>query len=124
VADRASFIATRGLDGCCGPFNLIVSNPPYIPTGEIGRLEREVRDYDPLMALDGGPDGLEVYREIARNVANLGPANHQPLRIVLEIGAGQAEAVKAIFEASGWRPIAAGKDLGGHVRGVALEIQS
>jgi len=124
VADRARFIATRGLDGCPGPFHLIVSNPPYIATDEVSRLERGVRDYDPLVALDGGPDGLEVYREIVRDAASLRDVSHQVVRIVLEVGAGQAEAVTAIFEDCAWCPVKVGRDLGGNVRAVALEIQS
>jgi release factor glutamine methyltransferase len=123
VADRARFIATRGLDGCCGPFNLIVSNPPYIPTDEVSRLERGVRDYDPIVALDGGADGLQVYREIAREVGNLRDASRQSLPVVLEVGAGQAEAVRSIFQYCGWRPVTVSRDLDVNVRAVALEIQ-
>lgn len=118
VAERASFVATHGLDGCAGPFDLIVSNPPYIVTGEILALEPEVRDYDPQLALDGGPDGLSVYREIAKVARN--PL--RPLRLVLEIGAGQASDVTNIFCAAGWQALAQRKDLGGHVRAVAVEI--
>ena len=118
VAERASFVATHGLDGCAGPFDLIVSNPPYIVTGEILGLEPEVRDYDPQLALDGGPDGLSVYREIAKVARN--PL--RPLRLVLEIGAGQASDVTNIFCAAGWQVLAQRKDLGGHVRAVAVEI--
>ena len=69
VADRVSFVATTGLDGCQGPFDLVISNPPYISTGEIAGLERDVKDFDPPLALDGGADGLSVYREIAREIA-------------------------------------------------------
>jgi release factor glutamine methyltransferase len=117
VAGRASFVATRGLDGCSEGFDLIVSNPPYIPTGEISGLEPEVRSYDPVLALDGGLDGLNVYREIAKQAAESGIST----RLVVEIGAGQAIDVEAIFRASGWHLVATKRDLGGHVRAVALE---
>ncbi len=118
VADRVRFVATSGLDGCSGPFDLLISNPPYIAKDEIAGLEPEVRDFDPLMALDGGIDGLDVYREIARNAVEL----QRPLRIVLEVGWTQADAIEGIFVASGARPLARRADLGGHIRAVALEI--
>ena len=118
VASRTSFIETRGLDGCAGPFDLIVSNPPYIAAGDIPGLEPEVRDYDPQLALDGGADGLDVYREIAEIARN----PQRPMRLVLEIGAGQASDVTDIFISAGWRPLKQRKDLGGHVRVVAMEI--
>jgi release factor glutamine methyltransferase len=118
VAERASFVATHGLDGCTGPFDLVVSNPPYIVTSEISGLEPEVRNYDPQLALDGGPDGLSVYREIAEVTRN--PL--RPMRLVIEIGAGQASDVTTIFRAAGWQTLGQKKDLGGHVRAVAVEI--
>lgn len=118
VADRVRFVATTGLDGCSEPFDLVVSNPPYISTGEIGGLEREVKDFDPLLALDGGADGLSVYREIARNIVEL----QRSLLVVLEVGSTQAGAVEEIFSGSSGHPIGRRKDLGGHTRAVALEI--
>ncbi|AGK60014.1 N5-glutamine S-adenosyl-L-methionine-dependent methyltransferase [Hyphomicrobium denitrificans 1NES1] len=118
VAGRASFVATHRLDGCAGPFDLVVSNPPYIVTGEISGLEPEVRDYDPQLALDGGVDGLGVYREIAGIARN--PL--RPMRLVMEVGATQASDVTDIFSAYGWQPLDQKKDLGGHVRAVAVEI--
>ena len=118
VASRTSFIETRGLDGCAGPFDLIVSNPPYIAAGDILGLEPDVRDYDPQLALDGGADGLDVYREIAEIARN----PQRTMRLVLEIGAGQASDVTDIFISAGWRPLKQRKDLGGHVRVVAMEI--
>jgi release factor glutamine methyltransferase len=117
VASRATFVATRGLDGCGGPFDLIVSNPPYIPKAEIPGLEPEVRAYDPMLALDGGADGLNIYREIAKEAAD----GEISKRLIVEIGAGQAIDVEHIFGASKWRLAATKSDLGGHVRAVALE---
>ncbi len=118
VADRIRFVATTALDGCSGPFDLLISNPPYISTGEIAGLERDVKDFDPLIALDGGGDGLHVYREIARNTVELQWSSV----VVLEVGSTQADAVEGIFINVGARPIGRRKDLGGHVRAVALEI--
>jgi release factor glutamine methyltransferase len=112
------FVATHSLDGCAGPFDLAVSNPPYIPADAIRELDPDVRDYDPHLALDGGRDGLDVYREIAKTAENPGC----PRRLVVEIGAGQAFDVVRIFESAGWRPLTQKKDLGGHVRAVAMEI--
>jgi release factor glutamine methyltransferase len=120
VAERASFVATQGLDGCAGPFDLVVSNPPYIPTGDIEGLDPEVRDYDPRLALDGGMDGLSVYRAIAE----IARSGRGAMSLVVEVGAGQAPDVANIFGAAGWRYIGQKMDLGGHARAVALEIHS
>jgi release factor glutamine methyltransferase len=80
-------------------FDLIISNPPYIPTDEITSLQIEVRDYDPRQALDGGPDGLVFYRRIADEAA---PFLKPGGKIMLELGDGQAEAVREIFESQKW----------------------
>jgi release factor glutamine methyltransferase len=120
VADRIIFSATRGLGAVDGPLDLVVSNPPYIASDEIPALEADVREYDPHVALDGGPDGLQIYREIAQNIVNL---QHSP-RLVLEVGAEQAADVQTIFAVEGWALVDQRKDLGGHVRAVALEIHS
>lgn len=118
VADRIKFVATSGLSGCTGPVDLLISNPPYIRGEEISGLEREVKDFDPLLALDGGVDGLDVYREIARNVLEL----QCPLMLVVEVGSTQADAVEGLFAAVGAWPLARRLDLGGHTRAVAMEI--
>jgi release factor glutamine methyltransferase len=118
VSHRARFVATTGLEGCSGPFDLVVSNPPYICSGEIAGLARDVKDFDPALALDGGDDGLRVYREIALDIAAL----RQLTLIVLEVGATQADTVEEIFAVSGAYPIGRRRDLGGHARAVALEI--
>lgn len=80
-------------------FDLIVSNPPYIPSDEIATLEPEVRDFDPRAALDGGADGLEFYRLIASQAkAFLKPGG----KIMVEFGDGHAEAIGRIFETEKW----------------------
>ena len=81
----------RGIDG---RFDVIVSNPPYIPTAEIAVLDREVRDFEPRRALDGGEDGLKFYREIAKGLA--AHLNEGGILFV-ETGADQAKEVKDIF---------------------------
>ena len=80
-------------------FDLIISNPPYIPTAEIATLQPEVRDFDPRPALDGGPDGLDFYRRLAKTAAPLlKPAG----KFMAEFGDGQTDDVRRIFEAEKW----------------------
>ena len=80
-------------------FDLIVSNPPYIPSAEIATLQPEVRDFDPRMALDGGPDGLDFYRILASRAKSfLKPKG----KMMVEFGDGQAEAVGNVFEVEKW----------------------
>lgn len=99
-----------------GPFDVIVCNPPYIPRGEIDGLAREVRDHDPLLALDGGLDGLDAYRAIGREI---GPLLAQGGRFFLEIGAGQADEVIGVLRQNGLTRLAAYADLAGIARVVA-----
>jgi release factor glutamine methyltransferase len=80
-------------------FDLIVVNPPYIPTDEITTLEPEVRDYDPRSALDGGADGLEFYRLLAKESQEWLVADG---RLMSEFGEGQAESIRRIFEEQNW----------------------
>lgn len=94
-------------------FDLIVSNPPYIPGSEIASLEPEVRDFDPRLALDGGADGLDFYRRLARDAGTfLKPGG----RIMLEFGDGQEGAVKNIFELQKWIVEAIKPDYSGRMR--------
>jgi release factor glutamine methyltransferase len=80
-------------------FDLIVSNPPYIPSAEIAALQPEVRDFDPRAALDGGTDGQDFYRRLAtESPAFLKPGG----RIMLELGDGQSDAVKGVFATQAW----------------------
>ena len=80
-------------------FDLIISNPPYIPSAEIATLEPEVRDFDPCLALDGGADGLNFYRVLA---AQAKPFLKPGGTIMLEFGDGQADAIKKILEGEKW----------------------
>ena len=101
VADRVAFLHGDGFSVLPekARFDLIISNPPYIPSGEIGGLEPEVRDFDPRPALDGGPDGLDYFRRLAVEAgAFLKPGG----RVMMEFGDGQANAIRSLFEAQMW----------------------
>ena len=78
-----------------GRFNIIVSNPPYIPTDVIPTLQREVKDHEPRLALDGGKDGLDFYRRIA---ADAGKYMEQGGSLLLEVGENEAQAVVKLFK--------------------------
>jgi release factor glutamine methyltransferase len=118
VGGRATFMVADWLAGIDGRFDLIVSNPPYIRRGAIATLEIEVRDHDPLEALDGGPDGLEAYREIVAGAASvLAPGG----ALVLEIGSEQAGAVTSIFGEHGYFCEQVARDLAGRDRVVVLK---
>ena len=107
---RAQFVACDMAASLGGPFDLIVSNPPYIASGAIAALTPEVRDFDPRAALDGGLDGLDFYRAIAASApALLRPGG----ALVVELGAGQAETVAALFSAAGLAPAPPRPDLAG-----------
>ena len=94
-----------GLDAA--RFDLIACNPPYVSAGEYEKLDRNVRDYEPRKALDGGADGLDVYRRIA---ARVGEFLKDDGALLLEIGCGQAEAVRGLLEAAGLKNIQVFKD--------------
>jgi release factor glutamine methyltransferase len=123
MSGRASFLLANALDGVAGPFDILVCNPPYIPSGDIASLEPEVRDFDPLAALDGGEDGLHMYRQIIPAIARVVPCGYA----ALEVGAGQAEAVAGMLQSSMdlSRQTAprCHVDLGSQTRCVAVEIQ-
>ena len=120
VASRASFIAADWLDGIDGAFDLILSNPPYIASGEIAGLAEEVAGYDPILALDGGPDGLDAYRRIAAGARRVLAGKG---RLLVEIGATQEAQVSGIFRAAGLKldeTASVGRDLAGRPRMVAV----
>jgi release factor glutamine methyltransferase len=96
------------------PFDLIVSNPPYIPADEYVALEPNVRDYEPRLALYGGVDGLDFYRRLVPGAALL---LRRGGTLAVEVGAGQADAVAGIIEAAGaYEAPAARVDLAGVAR--------
>jgi release factor glutamine methyltransferase len=114
---RSSFVVCDFAKTLEGPFDLIVSNPPYIRTRDIAALAPDVRDYDPVLALDGGADGLVAYRTIAADARRLlAPAG----RLMVELGRGQEQNVIAIFTTAGLTISGpARKDLGGISRALS-----
>ncbi|MCR4922857.1 MAG: peptide chain release factor N(5)-glutamine methyltransferase [Lachnospiraceae bacterium] len=99
-------------------FDMIISNPPYIASGEIKELMEEVRDHDPIMALDGGRDGLDFYRRISslsKEHLYIGG------KLLYEIGFDQGEKVRKILEAEGYSSIRIIKDLSGNDRVAVCE---
>jgi release factor glutamine methyltransferase len=96
VGDRITFVLTNLLDGLDGGFDAIVANPPYVPTAAIAETSPEVRDFEPVTALDGGIDGLDLIRRLV-------PAASERLVaggwLLFEFGYGEADAVRAIIQA-------------------------
>ncbi|MBS0471921.1 MAG: peptide chain release factor N(5)-glutamine methyltransferase [Proteobacteria bacterium] len=121
LADRASLIETGWPEESSPGFDLVISNPPYIPSADIAALEPEVRDFEPRGALDGGPDGLAVYRLLApRVVRMLAPGG----LALIEIGQGQGADTSSIFSEYGLRPLEINHDLAGVPRCLALAAAS
>ncbi|MSP32955.1 MAG: peptide chain release factor N(5)-glutamine methyltransferase [Pseudolabrys sp.] len=119
LASRCSFVECDIAAGLPGPFDLIMSNPPYIARGDIATLAPEVRDYDPVLALDGGSDGLNGYRAIAHEARRLlAPGG----RLIVELGAGQESAVRTLFTNAGLTAGAARNDLAGISRALGASI--
>lgn len=117
LSNRATFVACDYASGLSGPFDLIVSNPPYIRSADVADLDQEVSKHDPLAALDGGPDGLDAYRALIPQAAGLltpGAA------LVVEAGEGQSGPIQALMVAAGLMCTTAPKaDLAGIPRAVA-----
>jgi release factor glutamine methyltransferase len=127
LPDRIKFLEGDGFKALVGSpeqgatlrFDLIVSNPPYIPSAEIATLDPEVRDFDPALALDGGADGLDFYRRLAaEGAAHLKPEG----RLMLEFGDGQAEEIKKIMEKENWIVEAVKEDYSQRARILIIKI--
>jgi len=117
LAARARFQVGGWAAAPAGPFDAIVCNPPYVPSGDIAGLEPEVARHDPHAALDGGADGLTAYRAVLPEAAaRLAPAGIA----VLELGVGQRDAVAGIAAAAGLTVIEVRGDLGGVPRALVL----
>ena len=117
LADRATFIACDYAAGLSGPFDLVVSNPPYVRSADIAGLAAEVRDHDPHRALDGGVDGFDAYRALIPQAARLlGPGG----ALVVESGQGQSGQIEDLMTAAGLTAESAPRaDLAGIPRAVA-----
>jgi release factor glutamine methyltransferase len=113
LSGRAGFTTGDWGGGLSGGFDLILSNPPYIPSGAIAGLQPEVALWEPRLALDGGPDGLLAYRRLGPEIARLlAPGG----RAAIEIGSTQAAEAGAILEQSGLRILECVRDLVGRER--------
>ncbi len=121
VGDRFAALKSDWFQNVSGRFHLIVSNPPYIPHDDIAGLSREVREHDPLAALDGGADGLNFYRALAQKAAD---HLYKEGMVAVEIGAGQFQDVEALFESAGFSLAGHASDLGGHRRAMLFEHKS
>jgi len=102
-------------------FDIIISNPPYIETDEIKNLSPEVKNYDPISALDGGVDGLYFYKEIAKDSSNY--LNKNAL-VILEIGYKQKQQIEKIFKYYNFKLILSKKDLAGITRSLVFQINN
>lgn len=117
LQDRARFVVSDWLSGVDTRFDLIASNPPYIPTPDLENLDRNVRDYDDPRALDGGADGLDFYRDTLKNAGRF--LNNGGF-LALELGIGQSEAVIEIADALGWTLRGQRNDLAGIPRALVF----
>lgn len=119
LGGRAAFQAGCWGDGLAeGTFDVVVSNPPYIPTADIAGLAPEVREHDPVLALDGGADGLDAYRALADQTPRLLAADGV---VAFEVGCGQADQVAELLTLAGLRLTGVRVDLGGVARCVRAQ---
>ncbi|MGB0720251.1 MAG: N5-glutamine methyltransferase family protein, partial [Bdellovibrionales bacterium] len=117
VGDRARFTVSNWLDAIDGTFDLIISNPPYIESDVIPDLEKDVRDFDPILALDGGKNGLQAYQNIFSKLKSALKSGGVAL---LEIGFDQDQSVMRLSEKYGLRTGALHRDLAGNPRVVEI----
>lgn len=108
-AYNVSFVHSDLFASVPGRFDIVTANPPYIPTPEIETLQADIKDFEPRLALDGGGDGLDLVRRIAKDA----PAHLVPGGVLaLEIGAGEAEATSAILTEHGFGDVRTHRDYG------------
>ena len=112
---RADWTDVRWAEATGGPFDVVVSNPPYIPARDIEDLDVDVRDHEPRRALDGGRDGLDAYRTI---ISELHALTAPDALIGFEVGIGQASDVAALIVEAGFELVESRTDLGGVPRAV------
>lgn len=118
VSSRFAALHSDWFANVSGRYDVITSNPPYIPHHEIAALSREVQDYDPIAALDGGTDGLDFYRALAQHGSK---HLYDDGVIAIEIGAGQSSDVEALFKQRNFKLVQSSKDLGGHERAMLFQ---
>ena len=115
---RSSFLVSNWLSSIHSSYDLIISNPPYIPSDEIITLSKTVKNFDPLISLDGGQDGLKCYKEIAQDINRVINKNG---RVILEIGYNQAHDVIKIFESKEFKLLKIYNDINGLNRILTFE---
>lgn len=116
LSNRAFVLQGRWHEALQAQFDLVISNPPYIASAELNALPPSVRLYDPILALDGGTDGLDCYRAIIKDIPRLLKPNGL---LVFELGIGQATDVRPMLEAMKLEIKTIARDLGGHERALA-----
>lgn len=121
VDERARFGVSDALADVDGCFDLLISNPPYIRTADIGGLDREVRGHDPLLALDGGADGLVVYRRIAADINRVVPTGWMFFEVGIGMAAGVCHAIDQISSDSRGRDWKVWLDFNNHERCVSAK---
>ena len=94
---NVNFVKSDLFENVRGRFNLITANPPYIKHSELEHLPRDVRDHEPMLALDGGEDGLDIYRRIAAKVSRYLARGGM---LIMECGEGQAQEIVKIFQST------------------------
>ncbi|MGD9544720.1 MAG: peptide chain release factor N(5)-glutamine methyltransferase [Methylocystis sp.] len=119
LSDRASVLRGRWAEALQARFDLIVSNPPYVRSGDIAELEPEVRLHDPALALDGGADGFDCYREIIGDAPRLLADDAVS---IFEVGFDQAAGVAELLRTKGFEIERVARDIGGHERVVAARF--
>lgn len=118
VAERARFVQSDWFERIEGTYGLIITNPPYITSSDCDQLQPDVKDFEPRNALDGGMDGLDCYRTIAKSVCDYLDTDGY---FICEIGQGQTEDVIALFEQAGLQHIETRKDLSGIERALLFK---
>jgi release factor glutamine methyltransferase len=121
VSERVEWRETDWCEGIEGPFDVIVSNPPYIAGYELQHLDPEVREFEPNMALDGGADGMAAYRRIIPSLKRLGTEDSV---IAFELGLGQARGVAALGRVAGLRIAEIDQDIARRARVITFEPTS
>ena len=120
LEERATFVVSDWTEKVEDQFDIVIANPPYIPSSDIPNLEADVAQYEPLSALDGGANGLESYRKILRQLPKV---LMDDASIFLESGAGQASAVSEMVREIGFQHIETKKDLAGIERCVIGKLR-
>lgn len=118
LKDRCQYVRSHWCQEVQGKFDVVISNPPYIPTADIAALDADVRDYEPHAALDGGADGLDCYRSIVQQII---PHLAPEALVLFEVGAGQAEDVAQLGQQHGFNLLEISPDLAGISRVVVLQ---